>query len=148
MELPKWTVPSLQGAVAGAVALTIIGFNWGGWVTEGTASKMTQEASNSAVAAALTPHCLARSVADPASADIMADLDKAGTWQKRSIIEKAGWATPLGSEKPSWELAESCLMAILKRRVRNFLKILLNRPPALTDGLLAWIVMQRLQCVC
>ena len=114
MELPKWTVPSLQGAVAGAVALTIIGFNWGGWVTEGTASKMTQEASNSAVAAALTPHCLARSVADPASADIMADLDKAGIWQKRSIIEKAGWATPLGTEKPSSELAESCLIAILK----------------------------------
>ena len=114
MELPKWTVPSLQGAVAGAVTLAIIGFNWGGWVTEGTASKMTQEASNSAVAAALTPHCLARSVADPASADIMADLDKAGIWQKRSIIEKAGWATPLGSEKPSWELAESCLIKLEK----------------------------------
>ena len=114
LELPKWTVPSLQGAVAGAVTLAIIGFNWGGWVTEGTASKMTQEASNSAVAAALTPHCLARSVADPASADIMADLDQAGIWQKRSIIEKAGWATPLGSEKPSSELAESCLLAILQ----------------------------------
>ena len=42
MELPKWTVPSLQGAAAGAVALAIIGFNWGGWVTESTASKMTQ----------------------------------------------------------------------------------------------------------
>jgi hypothetical protein len=104
LELPKWTVPSLQGAVAGAVTLAIIG----------TASKMTQEASNSAVAAALTPHCLARSVADPASADIMADLDKAGIWQKRSIIEKAGWATPLGSEKPSWELAESCLIQLEK----------------------------------
>ncbi|MDC1001055.1 hypothetical protein OAS89_01060 [Alphaproteobacteria bacterium] len=81
MELPKWTVPSLQGAVAGAVALAIIGFNWGGgWVTESTASKMTQEASNSAVAAALMPHCIARSVADPASADIIAALEKASTW--------------------------------------------------------------------
>ena len=114
LELPKWTVPSLQGAVAGAVALTIIGFNWGGWVTEGTASKMTQEASNSAVAAALTPHCIARSVADPASADIIAAIEKASTWQKRTIIEKAGWATPLGSEKPSWELAESCLIQLEK----------------------------------
>ncbi|MDC1191609.1 hypothetical protein N8132_01760 [Candidatus Puniceispirillum sp.] len=114
MELPKWTVPSLQGAVAGAVALTIIGFNWGGWVTEGTASKMTQEASNSAVAAALTPHCIARSVDDPASADIIAAIEKASTWQKRTIIEKAGWATPLGSEKPSWELAESCLIQLEK----------------------------------
>jgi len=128
VELPKWTVPSLQGAVAGAVVLTIIGFNWGGWVTEGTASKMTQEASNSAVAAALTPHCIARSVADaaltphciarsvadPASADIIAAIEKASTWQKRTIIEKAGWATPLGSEKPSWELAESCLIQLEK----------------------------------
>ena len=114
MELPKWTVPSLQGAVAGAVTLAIIGFNWGGWVTASTASKMTREASNSAVAAALTPHCLARSAADPASVDIMTELGKASTWQKRSIIEKSGWATPLGTEEPSWELAESCLIQLEK----------------------------------
>ena len=75
---------------------------------------MTQEASNSAVAAALTPHCLARSVADPASADIIAALDKASTWQKRTIIEKSGWATPPDSENPSWELVESCLIQLEK----------------------------------
>ena len=114
MELPKWTVPSLQGAIVGAITLAIVGFNWGGWVTASTASKMTLEASNSAVAAALTPHCLALSAADPASADIMTALGKASTWDKRSIIEKSGWATPLGAEEPSWELAESCLIQLEK----------------------------------
>ncbi|MDP4066318.1 hypothetical protein IMCC1933_28550 [Rhodobacteraceae bacterium IMCC1933] len=114
MELPKWTVPALQGAAAGAVTLAIAGFNWGGWVTGGTASKMIKDASNTAVAAALTPHCLARSAADPEVITIMATLDKASTWKKRSIIEKSGWATPLGTNKPSWELAEACLKELEK----------------------------------
>ena len=112
LELPKWTVPALQGAAVGAVALAIIGFNWGGWVTGSTASQIAQEASDSAVAVALTPQCIARSVADPALADVMAELDAASTWKKRSIVEKSGWATPLGADKPSRELAESCLIAL------------------------------------
>ena len=114
LEFPKWTVPALQGAAVGAVTLAIAGFNWGGWVTGGTASKMIKDASNTAVAAALTPHCIARSAADPEAPRIRATLDKAGTWQKRGIIEKSGWATPIGTDKPSWELAEACLKELQK----------------------------------
>ena len=37
MEIPKETKaavkPALWGAAAGAIALAIVGFNWGGWVT-------------------------------------------------------------------------------------------------------------------
>ena len=41
MEISKETKaavkPALWGAAAGAIALAIVGFNWGGWVTGGTA---------------------------------------------------------------------------------------------------------------
>ena len=33
MELPKWLMPGVYGAGVGAVALAIVGFSWGGWVT-------------------------------------------------------------------------------------------------------------------
>ncbi len=33
----------LQGAAAGAIATVVIGFNWGGWVTGGTAKEMAEK---------------------------------------------------------------------------------------------------------
>ena len=63
MKLPEWAGPALWGAVAGGVALAIIGFNWGGWVKGGTALKMSEKSSIAAVAEALTPYCLAASEA-------------------------------------------------------------------------------------
>ena len=112
MELPKWTEPALCGAGVGAIALAIIGFNWGGWVTGGTAAEMDEKSSRSAVAEALTPYCLALSVSDPSSIDIMKKLNDATSYKKRGILEKAGWATPLGTSKPNRALVDSCLNAI------------------------------------
>ena len=34
---------SVVSAIVGAIALTIIGFSWGGWVTGGTAQEMAEE---------------------------------------------------------------------------------------------------------
>ena len=112
MELPKWTEPALYGAGAGAIALVIIGFNWGGWVTGGTSAEMSEKLSRSAVAEALTPYCLALSISDPSSIDIMKKLNEAASYKKRGILEKAGWATPLGTSEPNRSLADSCLNAI------------------------------------
>ena len=36
--------PGIWGAVLGAAALAIVGFNWGGWVTGNTAKEMAQAA--------------------------------------------------------------------------------------------------------
>ena len=89
MELPKWTEPALYGAGAGAIALAIIGFNWGGWVTGGTSAEMSQKSSRLAVAEALIPYCVALSISDPSSVDIMKTLNEAlltknvGFWRKQ-----------------------------------------------------------------
>lgn len=112
MKLPEWTGPALWGAVAGGLALAIVGFNWGGWVKGGTALKMSQASSSAAVAEALTPYCIAASKADPLAADVMAELKKASGYNKRGILDKSGWAIPLGAEKSNKELVKSCLIAL------------------------------------
>ena len=92
--------------------MAIYGFNWGGWVTGGTASKMSDTQSLAAVASALTPYCVRNAQDDPMSTDVMAELEKASPYQRRGIVEKAGWATPLGTERPDRALAEACQIAL------------------------------------
>ena len=55
MNIPEWLKPGLQGAAIGAVALAIVGFTWGGWVTGGTAEKMASDQAKFEVIAALAP---------------------------------------------------------------------------------------------
>tara|TARA_R110002020_G_scaffold16838_6_gene59460 strand:+ start:3024 stop:3515 length:492 start_codon:yes stop_codon:yes gene_type:complete len=112
MQIPEWTKPALYGAAAGAVALAIIGFTWGGWVTGGSAQEMASTQSTADVAAALTPYCVELSRTDSNRVAVMADLAKASSYSRRGIVEKAGWATPLGADKPSRELAQSCALAL------------------------------------
>src|SRR6266446_131715 len=67
MKIPVETKPALWGAAGGAVALAIVGFSWGGWVTGGGAAKQAE----TAVSAALLPICADAILADPAA---MAEL--------------------------------------------------------------------------
>ena len=112
MQLPTWTKPALSGAAAGAIALAFVGFTWGGWTTAGAASEMAKKDARAAIVAALTPYCLERSAADPNSMVLIAELKAASTYQRRGIVEKAGWATPLGMDKPNTELAQACQLAL------------------------------------
>lgn len=112
MKIPVWTKPALMGAGAGAAALAIIGFGWGGWVTEGTATEMSNQQSMAAIAAALTPYCVQKSRGDPEFASVMEEIRGATTFQQRRLVEQAGWATPLGAEEPDRALAETCKIAL------------------------------------
>ena len=112
MKSQTWLAPAFYGGCVGAVALAIIGFTWGGWVTERTANKMAGQAANAATVASLTPYCLAKSKADPEAAEVFAELEKALSYNRRSIVEEAGWATPLGAERPNRDLADACEKAL------------------------------------
>lgn len=112
MKTPEWITPAVYGAVAGAVALAIVGFSWGGWVTGRTAKDLAEKASVQAVVAVMTPYCVAQSKTAPNSMEVLAALKAASSYDRREIIEKAGWATPLGSSEPNRALAISCNTAI------------------------------------
>jgi hypothetical protein len=109
MNIPTWVQPAFFGAVVGAAALAIVGFSsWGGWMTRAGARKAVAAELASGIATALTPYCVARSKSDPASVAVLAELKAATGYNRRGVIEKAGWATPLGADKPNNQLAASC----------------------------------------
>jgi hypothetical protein len=54
------------------------------------------------------PYCVARSKDDPASDTVLAELKAATGYNRRGVLEKAGWATPLGADKPNSLLAAAC----------------------------------------
>jgi len=113
MKTPEWLLPGLYGAGIGAAALAIVGFSsWGGWMTTNSAQKMSDEAAATAVVTAMTPYCVARSASDPKSIELLAELKTAQGYNRRVIIENAGWATLLGSEKPNSGLASACSTAL------------------------------------
>jgi len=112
MQLPEWTKPALYGAATGAVALAVIGFTWGGWVTGGSAQDLASKQSATDLATALTPYCVQRSRTDSNSVAVLAELSTASSYARRGIIEKAGWATPLGAETPNKDLAQACALAL------------------------------------
>ncbi len=59
-------------AIGGAIVLAIIGFNWGGWVTGGTAEGMAADA----VVDRLTPICVAQFNQDPEKDQKLKELKK------------------------------------------------------------------------
>ncbi len=112
MNFHEWTKPALLGAGAGVVAIAVVGFSWGGWMTGGSAAAMSSKESMATTATALTPYCIQKSQGDPNSTVVLAELEKASGFQRRGIVEKAGRAAPLGAEKPDRALAEACLIAL------------------------------------
>ena len=98
----------LQGAAAGAAAAMIIGFNWGGWVTGGTAKEMAQKSTTSAVISALSPICVDKFQRSAEATANMTELKKVSSYQQGTFIEKGGWATLPGSDSANSSVAQAC----------------------------------------
>lgn len=98
----------LQGATAGAIAAIFIGFNWGGWVTGGSAKEMVQKSTNSALVSALAPICVDNFNRQANAAASLVELKLVSSWQQGSFIEKGGWATMPGATAPDSAVARVC----------------------------------------
>jgi len=98
----------LQGAAAGAAITAIVGFNWGGWVTGGTAKDMVQRSSSAAVIAALSPICVDKFQQSAGAAGNLVELKKVSSYQQGSFVEKGGWATLPGSDAANSSVAQAC----------------------------------------
>lgn len=115
MKFPPETKPALWGVVGGAVALAIYGFTWGGWVTGSTAEKAAKQRAETAVVAALTPFCIAKFKQGADSAVHLAALKKINyAGEQGTYVEKGGWATLPGSDKPNSDVARACAEALGK----------------------------------
>jgi alpha/beta superfamily hydrolase len=113
MEISKETKaavrPALWGAAGGAIALAIVGFGWGGWVTGGAAETLAKNQVATAVVTALTPICVEkfRQAAD-ATANLAEMKKTSYSWEQSKFVEKGGWATMPGSTEPNSAVARAC----------------------------------------
>ncbi len=112
MNWGKFKVGSWS-AIGGAIALAIIGFNWGGWVTGGTAREMAEEMAVEAVVDRLTPICVAQFNQDPEKVQKLKELKKTDSWTRNSYVEKQGWATMPSEKKPDSKVAAECASQIM-----------------------------------
>ena len=108
MHTPVWLTPGLYGAACGAVALAIVGFSWGGWVTGSTAHRMAADQSQTDVVTALTSICLDQSKRDPQLAERVALLKAASSWKRGDLVLENGWATMPGTTEGNRPVATSC----------------------------------------
>jgi Flp pilus assembly protein protease CpaA len=111
MEISKETraavKPACWGAVGGAIALAIIGFTWGGWVTGGTAKNMASAAATSGQQSVLVPLCVAQFMTtDGAVAKIKATPSYNHNDIVREFVEKVV-DTPM-----DYSLARACAAAV------------------------------------
>ena len=98
----------MQGAAAGVVATIVVGFYWAGWILESTAQTQVKNAEQASIVRVLAPICADKF---KRSVDVSANLEalnKADSWKRNEMIEKAGWTTFPGSE-PDRKVAEACL---------------------------------------
>ena len=114
-KLPAETSPFLWGAAAGAIALSIVGFAWGGWVTGATHERLAAARAETAMVTALTPICVTQFQANPTARASLVTLKATNTWEQAEYVSKGGWATmPGSSTEPSREVAAACAAALIK----------------------------------
>jgi hypothetical protein len=116
MQVPSELKPALMGAVGGAIALAILGFTWGGWITAGSAEMLAKKHASEAVIAALAPICVANFRLDKDSGAQLVELKKVRSWEQASFVDKGGWAKMPGIKSADSAMARTCAEMILAEK--------------------------------
>lgn len=117
-KLPASTEPYLWGALSGAIAISIFGFTWGGWVSGGSAERLALARADQAIVSSLVPICVAQfqTQKTPDAKGRLAALKATESWQQGEYVIKGGWATMpgAGSTEPNRDVASGCAEALNK----------------------------------
>jgi hypothetical protein len=108
MRIHPGIKPAVWGAVAGAAAISFVGFSQFGWTLGSTAERMATDRADSAIVSVLAPICVEKFQQQNDSATKLIEFKKTPSWDQRSLIEKAGWATMPGTEKSNSAVATAC----------------------------------------
>ena len=100
--------------VIGAIILTIyLGFSQAGWITENTALRLAERASEGAVTERLIPICMAQFDQDLEKDQKLAEFKELTTTTQRStFVKDQGWATMPGEPAPDNKVASECAQQI------------------------------------
>ncbi len=113
MQLPAEAKPAIWGAIGGAIALAVIGFTWGGWVTGGSVAASNKQAASKAVIAVLAPICVDNYARATDTSKQLTELKKISSWQQAAFVEKAGWAKIPGIPSVDSGMATACAEMII-----------------------------------
>ena len=108
MKFPPSLKPGIWGAVIGAAAISIVGFSSFGWTLGGTAERMATERAQNAVVSVLAPICVEKFRHQVDASTKLIEFNKVSSWDRRSIIEKSGWATAPGSDTANSAVVTAC----------------------------------------
>jgi hypothetical protein len=101
--------PGIWGGVIGAAAISVVGFSSLGWTLGSTADRMAKERAQIAVVDVLAPICVERFQHQTDAATKLIEFKKvSSSWDRRSFIEKGGWATMAGTDAPNSAVVTAC----------------------------------------
>lgn len=101
---PVW----FWSCVACIVATIIVGFAWGGWVTQGKAALMSAQAAQQAKAQLAAAYCVSRFDSAPDASAKLAALKASESWQRGQFIDKGGWLKMPGVGQDIYGAADLC----------------------------------------
>ncbi|HRW08543.1 MAG TPA: hypothetical protein P5121_25750 [Caldilineaceae bacterium] len=110
----RWNATQLSKGAAVWICLAmvagtmLVGFTWGGWVTESTAQRSATTMANDAVVQRLSAICVAQFQQDPAKADKLVELKAASSYQQGSYVKDQGWSIMPGDEQSDTKVATAC----------------------------------------
>jgi hypothetical protein len=100
--------------VAAALLTMIAGFNWGGWVTGGTALQRANTGARDAVLSRLTPICVAQFNLDAQRGAKLDELKAITSSRERpEYVKTQGWATMPGEQTPDNDVANACARLLM-----------------------------------
>ncbi|HRJ41468.1 MAG TPA: hypothetical protein PL105_06300 [Caldilineaceae bacterium] len=101
--------------VVTAILTMIVGFNWGGWMSSGSAQKMADTMVKDAIVQRLVPICVAQYDQDPEKVAKLGELNKLTSYQQIQFVRDQGWATISGDEKPDTKVADACAKLLIQQ---------------------------------
>ena len=103
------------GAIGGSLLTMYVGFNVGGWMTNGSAQVMAKETAATAVAERLGTICVAQYNRDIAKGQKLVEMKDKDTWEKGRYIDTQSWAIMPGDEKAESGVSDACAKQLSKK---------------------------------
>lgn len=90
------------------IGTMLVGFTWGGWVTDGAAQRAATTMANDAVVNRLSSICVAQFQQDPVKDQKLVELKAASSYQRGNYVKDQGWAIMPGDEISDTKVATAC----------------------------------------
>jgi hypothetical protein len=95
--------------VASVVVTIVVGFLWGGWVTDSAAQRLARVAAQDAVTERLVSICVAQFNQDPGNGAKLAELKETSQYRRDDYVTEQGWATMADEERPNRKVVDGCV---------------------------------------